>query len=74
MKEAMKRLILNETSQENVPLNVMHLKKSSETSPERASRLEKHGLESSESQNQHRQDIIKRKRLITANDTDDHRK
>jgi hypothetical protein len=42
----------------------MQLEKSSKMSPEIASRLEKHGLESPESQNQRRQDIIKRNSLI----------
>jgi hypothetical protein len=49
--------------------------KSSETSPTRASRLLKHDFESPESQNHNhrRQDIIKRKSLTTANETDNQR-
>jgi hypothetical protein len=42
----------------------------SETSPEGACRLEKHEFESPKSQNLHRQDIIKRKSLTNANETD----
>jgi hypothetical protein len=45
-------------------------KKLSEMSPKRASRLEKHDFES---QNHRRQDIIKRKSLTTANETDNQR-
>jgi hypothetical protein len=56
MKEATKRLISNETLQKRLEKAVKRyaVKKSSETSPERASRHEKHDVESPESQNHRR--------------------
>jgi hypothetical protein len=78
MKEATKSLNSNETSQDkSIRLKNVKLyaaRKSNETSPKRASRLEKHDFESPESLNHRQQVIIKRKNLtiqtrLTINET-----
>jgi hypothetical protein len=76
IKEATKCQISNVKSQERSIIlkdtpNRSAAKKSTGTSPERASRLEKHDFESPESQNHRQSDIIKWKSLPTTNDTDD---
>jgi hypothetical protein len=67
MKEATKRLISNETSQDK-SIRRKNVKRyaskiSNKTSPKIASRLEKHDLESPENRNHRQQVIIKRKNL-----------